>query len=163
MKRFHVHVHVGDLDSSIRFYSTLFGEQPTVLKPDYAKWMLEDPRVNFAISSGASKLAIDHLGFQVDSDEDLALIAGRLSAAGQTVMKQENAACCYARGNKGWITDPSGVSWETFHTLGESTVYGNDIVRKPAPAKMTQAESCCTPAPLSTSTTACCSVSKAEA
>lgn len=161
MKRFHVHVHVTDLDSSIRFYSTLFGQQPTVVKTDYAKWMLEDPRVNFAITSGASNPAIDHLGFQVESDDDLATIAGRLSAAGQTVTKQENATCCYAQGNKGWVTDPSGVSWETFHTLGESTVYGNDVVPKPAPAKMIQTESCCAPAPAAASS--CCSPSKAEA
>src|SRR6184192_952071 len=114
MKRFHVHVHVADLDGSVRFYSTLFGEQPSVIKSDYAKWMLEDPRVNFAISSGAAEPDIDHLGFQVESDEDLATIAARLSAAGETVVKQENASCCYARGNKGWVTDPSGVSWETF-------------------------------------------------
>ncbi len=161
MKRFHVHVHVADLDSSVRFYSTLFGEQPAVLKTDYAKWMLEDPRVNFAITSGASKPAIDHLGFQVESDEDLATIAGRLSAAGQAVTKQENATCCYAQGNKEWITDPSGLSWETFHTFGDSTVYGNDRVPKPAPPKIAQAGSCCAPAPAPT--TGCCSASKAEA
>ncbi len=100
MKRFHVHIHVADLDSSVRFYSTLFGTQPTVLKPDYAKWMVEDPRVNFAISSGASNPAIDHLGFQVESDNELATIAGQLNAAGQTVLKQENATCCYARGTR---------------------------------------------------------------
>ncbi|MBV8452164.1 MAG: VOC family protein, partial [Deltaproteobacteria bacterium] len=106
MKRFHVHVHVADLDASVRFYSTLFGEQPAVIKPDYAKWMLEDPRVNFAITSGAAAPAIDHLGVQVGSDDELAGMAQRLEAAGQLVVKQENATCCYAHGNKGWITDP---------------------------------------------------------
>jgi catechol 2,3-dioxygenase-like lactoylglutathione lyase family enzyme len=139
MKRFHVHVHVADLEASVGFYSTLFGEKPTVLKLDYAKWMLEDPKVNFAITSGATTPRIDHLGFQVDTDEELASIAERLDAAGEQVVKQENATCCYARGNKGWANDPSGISWETFYTFGESTVYGNDIAPRPAAAKEAQA------------------------
>ncbi len=160
MKRFHVHVHVGDLDASMRFYSTLFGQQPTVIRPDYAKWMLEDPRVNFAISSGAASPAIDHLGFQVESDEELAMIVQRLDAVGQSVVKQENATCCYARGNKGWVSDPNGISWEAFHTFGESTVYGDDIVPGRAAAKVQPSlDACCAPgAPAST---ACCA-SKAE-
>ncbi len=152
MNRFHVHVRVADLDASVRFYSNLFGEPPAVLKPDYAKWMLDDPRVNFAISSGAQTPAIDHLGFQVDSDEQLAAVAQRLTAAGEPVVEQENAACCYARGNKRWVSDPSGIPWETFHTLGASTVYGSDIVvvkeRQPAQA-------CCAPA-----AGGCCAQSK---
>jgi catechol 2,3-dioxygenase-like lactoylglutathione lyase family enzyme len=156
MKRFHVHVHVADLDASVRFYSTLFGEQPAVIKPYYAKWMLEDPRLNFAITSGAATAAIDHLGMQVDSDDELAGMAQRLEAAGQLVVKQENATCCYARGNKGWITDPSGISWETFYTFGESTVYGDDL--RPESSKPS-AEACCMPALLSTS--ACCSPARA--
>lgn len=159
MKRFHVHVHVGDLDSSVRFYSALFGVDPAVLKPDYAKWMLDDPFVNFAITSGASKPAIDHLGFQLESDADLATIGRRLVAAGQVVIKQDNATCCYAQGNKGWITDPSGVSWEAFHTFGESTVYGNDIAPGMAASEPQATESCCTPAPSSSS--GCCSGPKA--
>jgi catechol 2,3-dioxygenase-like lactoylglutathione lyase family enzyme len=157
MKRFHAHIRVDDLESSVRFYSTLFGTEPAILKADYAKWMLEDPRVNFAITSGSSLMGLDHLGLQVDSDEDLAAIAGRLNAAGRSVEKQENAACCYARGNKGWVSDPSGISWETFHTFAESTVYGNAIA--PLPTKTTDSDSCCTPAPSSTG--ACCSISKA--
>jgi len=157
MKRFHVHVHVADLDSSIRFYSTLFGEQPAVIKSDYAKWMLEDPRVNFAITSGAASPRIDHLGLQVESDSELATIAARLTAAGESVAKQENAACCYARGNKGWVADPSGLSWETFHTFGENTVYGNDHAPRPA-VKSEPSETCCAPAPSSTS--ACCAQTK---
>lgn len=160
MKRFHVHVHVGDLDSSVRFYSALFGVEPAVLKTDYAKWMLEDPRVNFAITSGASKPAIDHLGFQLDSDSDLAAIGRRLVAAGQVVTRQDNATCCYARGNKGWITDPSGVSWEAFHTFGESTVYGADIAPRAVASMPQAAESCCAPVPSSSG--ACCSSTKAE-
>jgi len=159
MKRFHAHIRVDDLQSSVRFYSTLFGTEPAVLKADYAKWMLDDPRVNFAITSGSTSMGLDHLGLQVDSDEDLEILAGRLDAAGQSIVKQENAACCYARGNKGWVSDPSGISWETFHTFAESTVYGNDIAPRPAAAKLQETDACCAPAPSSTS--ACCSVSKA--
>jgi catechol 2,3-dioxygenase-like lactoylglutathione lyase family enzyme len=157
MKRFHAHVSVDDLESSVRFYSTLFGTEPTVLKSDYAKWMLDDPRVNFAITAGSTSPGLDHLGLQVESDEDLAVITERLDAAGRSVAKQQNATCCYAQGNKGWVSDPSGISWETFHTFGESTVYGDD--RRPESSKP-EAESCCTPAPSSTS--ACCSAARAQ-
>jgi len=159
MKRFHAHVRVDDLDSSVRFYSTLFGTEPAVLKADYAKWMLDDPRVNFAITSGSTSVGLDHLGLQVESDEELATIAGRLSAAGQSVAKQENAACCYARGNKGWVSDPSGISWETFHTFGENTVYGNDLAPRPAATPL-ESDSCCAPA--SSSTSSCCAASKTQ-
>lgn len=160
MKRFHAHVRVDDLESSVRFYSTLFGTKPTVLKSDYAKWMLDDPRVNFAITAGSTEPGLDHLGFHVESDEDLATIAGRLAAAGQPVVKQENASCCYARGNKGWADDPTGISWETFHTLGESTVYGNDVAPRPLASKSQATASCCSPGPSTTS--ACCSNAKAQ-
>ena len=160
MKRFHAHVRVDDLKSSVRFYSTLFGAEPSVLKSDYAKWMLDDPRVNFAITAGSTSTGLDHLGFQVETDDDLAIIAGRLDAAGQSVVRQENASCCYARGNKGWVSDPSGISWETFHTFGESTVYGNDVAPRGAASKTQDAESCCTPAPASNS--ACCSAAKTQ-
>jgi catechol 2,3-dioxygenase-like lactoylglutathione lyase family enzyme len=160
MKRFHAHVRVDDLESSVRFYSTLFGTEPAVLKADYAKWMLDDPRVNFAITAGSTSTGLDHLGLQVESDEDLAIVAGRLDAAGQSVMKQTNAACCYARGNKGWVSDPSGISWETFHTFGESTVYGNDVAPRPLASKAAaESDACCAPAPSSNS--ACCTGSKA--
>jgi len=160
MKRFHSHVRVDDLESSVRFYSTLFGTEPAVLKSDYAKWMLDDPRVNFAITAGSTFPGLDHLGLQVESDEDLEVIAQRLDDAGQLVKKQENASCCYARGNKGWVFDPSGISWETFHTFGESTVYGNDRRPMTGGIEPKSAESCCTPAPASAS--ACCSASKAQ-
>jgi catechol 2,3-dioxygenase-like lactoylglutathione lyase family enzyme len=158
MKRFHAHIRVDDLESSVRFYSTLFGSEPSVLKADYAKWMLDDPRVNFAITAGSNTTGVDHLGLQVESDEDLAVITERLDAAGRSVAKQQNATCCYAQGNKGWASDPSGISWETFHTFGESTVYGTDFAPHPAASKP-GAELCCTPAPSSAS--ACCSASKA--
>lgn len=160
MKRFHAHVRVEDLESSIRFYSTLFGKEPTVLKSDYAKWMLDDPGVNFAITAGSTSPGLDHLGLQVESDQDLAVIAQRLAVAGQLVEKQENASCCYARGNKGWVSDPSGISWETFHTFGESTVYGNDRRAMTGSVEAKNAESCCTPAPASASI--CCSGSKLQ-
>ena len=131
MKRFHAHVMVDDLESSVRFYSTLFGSEPSVLKADYAKWMLDDPRVNFAITAGASTTGIDHLGLQVESDEDLAEITQRLDAAGRSVAKQENATCCYAQGNKAWVNDPSGLRWETFFTFGDATTYGVDGIEAP--------------------------------
>jgi len=160
MKRFHAHVRVSDLESSVRFYSTLFGAEPAVLKSDYAKWMLEDPRINFAITAGTTSTGLDHLGVQVESDEDLGMIAQRLEAAGQSVAKQQNASCCYARGNKGWVSDPNGISWETFHTFGESTAYGNDVAPPLTPAKTPAEESCCVPTPSTISS--CCSASKAQ-
>ena len=160
MKRFHAHVRVDDLHSSVRFYSTLFGSEPTVLKTDYAKWMLEDPRVNFAITAGSSSPGLDHFGFQVESDEDLRAITGRLDAAGHSVVHQDNASCCYALGNKGWVSDPSGISWETFHTFGESTVYGNDVAPRPVTSKPPATDACCDPTPSSSSS--CCTGAKLQ-
>jgi catechol 2,3-dioxygenase-like lactoylglutathione lyase family enzyme len=122
MKRMHVHVAVADLTRSIGFYSTLFGEPPTVLKPDYAKWMLDDPQVNFAISNRARSVGVDHLGIQVESGDELAELAGRLKAAGEVTRDQAATTCCYAKGDKAWVNDPSGLRWETFHTLGETAV-----------------------------------------
>ena len=126
MKRLHVHVAVEDLDRSIGFYSTLFGAAPAVVKGDYAKWMLEDPRVNFAISDRAAVPGVDHLGIQVDSNDELMELAGRLKAAGETTRDQAAATCCYARSDKAWVKDPSGLSWETFFSFGESVSYGED-------------------------------------
>jgi catechol 2,3-dioxygenase-like lactoylglutathione lyase family enzyme len=157
MKRFHVHVRVKDLEASAKFYEVLFGAEPSVRKADYAKWMLDDPRINFAIAAGSAASAIDHLGFEVEADSELEAIAGRLRAAGAAVEEQRNAVCCYARGNKGWVEDPSGISWETFRTMGESTVYGSDLGPR---ASVPSAESCCMPA--SSSSSACCSEAKAE-
>jgi len=126
MKRLHVHVVVADLDSSIRFYSTLFDAEPAVTKADYAKWMLEDPRVNFAISSGnhAAK-GIEHLGIQVESGEELSEVYGRLQAADRPVLEEGATTCCYAKSEKSWIADPDGIVWEAFFTNGEATVYGD--------------------------------------
>jgi len=129
MKRFHVHVSVNDLDANVRFYSTVFGAPPTVLKPDYAKWMLDDPRVNFAISRTGRKPGVDHLGVQVDSDDELASLREQLTEAEITALDQPNAQCCYARSDKYWITDPHGLAWETFHTLESIPLYsgGEDV------------------------------------
>src|SRR5712671_1195697 len=125
MKRLHVHVAVDDLAQSIRFYSTLFAAEPTVLKDDYAKWMLEDPRVNFAISEHADISAgISHLGIQAEDQSELAEVYGRLSRAERPIVEQKATTCCYAQSDPQWIADPQGVPWETFLTYGESTVYG---------------------------------------
>jgi hypothetical protein len=129
MKRFHVHVTVDDLAQSVRFYSTLFAVEPTVLKPDYAKWMLEDPRVNFAISNGKGHGAgISHLGIQAEDEGELAEVYDRLARAERPVVEEKAATCCYAQSTKQWIADPQGVAWETFFTYGESTVYGRSGV-----------------------------------
>jgi catechol 2,3-dioxygenase-like lactoylglutathione lyase family enzyme len=143
MKRFHVHVAVDDLDASIRFYSTMFGIAPTVIKPDYAKWMLEDPRLNFAISARGLHPGIDHLGLQVESDGELAALRGQIEQAQIAAMTQKDAACCYARSDKYWITDPQGIAWETFHTLDAIPVYGED--HRSVPPGPVQ-DSCCEPA-----------------
>jgi catechol 2,3-dioxygenase-like lactoylglutathione lyase family enzyme len=127
MKRFHVHVAVTDLAESIGFYSTLFGAEPAVRKPDYAKWMLDDPRINFAISQRGGSAGVNHLGFQVDSDADLEALHEQLVAAGRGITAEKGANCCYAVSDKYWVTDPAGIAWETFHTLGSVPVYGEDM------------------------------------
>ena len=124
MKRLHVHVAVDDLERSIGFYSTLFAAQPWVRKSDYAKWMLGDPRVNFAISQRGAAVGLDHLGIQVEADCELRELAGRLRTAGAQMLDEEAVTCCYAKGNKSWVNDPSGIRWETFFTYGEATSYG---------------------------------------
>jgi catechol 2,3-dioxygenase-like lactoylglutathione lyase family enzyme len=126
MKRLHVHVAVDSLDRSIGFYSTLFAAAPSIVKDDYAKWMLDDPKVNFAISQRGHSGGIDHLGIQVESDDELRELAERLKDAGEKTRDEEAVTCCYARGNKSWVNDPSGVRWETFFTFGEATTYGED-------------------------------------
>jgi hypothetical protein len=125
MKRMHVHVGVADVGAAIRFYSALFAAQPTVVKADYAKWMLDDPRVNFAISSRASP-GLDHLGIQAESGEELDELSARMRQADRPVLDQPDAACCYANGSKSWTEDPAGIAWEAFHTTGEITSYGSD-------------------------------------
>jgi len=124
MKRFHVHVSVDDLDANVRFYSAMFGAPPAILKPDYAKWMLDDPRVNFAISSRGVKAGVDHLGVQVESASELTALREQAAAAKFAGLDHANAECCYARSDKYWTTDPQGIPWETFHTLGSIPIYG---------------------------------------
>ena len=141
MKRLHVHIAVDDLDRSVGFYSTLFGAEPTVRKSDYAKWMLEDPKVNLAISQRDRSAGVDHLGIQVERDNDLREIAGRLKAAGESTLDQQATTCCYAQSNKAWVNDPSGVRWETFFTFGNATTYGEDEPR----VEDAKAAACCAP------------------
>ncbi len=144
MKRLHVHVSVDDLAASSRFYSTLFAAEPTVTKPDYVKWMLDDPRINFAISTRSGKSGLDHLGIQVETQAELHEVYGRLQQADRPVLDEGPTTCCYARSEKSWITDPQGLSWETFLTSGESTVYGDNVDL--GPIRTAVAASSCTPA-----------------
>ncbi|MGH8637659.1 MAG: ArsI/CadI family heavy metal resistance metalloenzyme [Burkholderiales bacterium] len=141
MKRFHVHIAVDDLAANIRFYSTAFGMPPAVEKADYAKWMLEDPRINFAISSRGRAPGVDHLGMQVDSEEELTALRNQVAKAEVAALDQPGAECCYARSDKYWTTDPQGIAWETFHTLGSVPVYG-ETSRKTAESG---AAACCAP------------------
>jgi hypothetical protein len=124
MKRFHVHVAVDSIDAAVPFYSRLFGFQPTVLKPDYAKWMVEDPRISFAISARGAARGVNHLGFQLDSDEELRAMHAQLQEADSAIVEEMGASCCYAKSDKYWITDPAGIAWETYHTLGTIPVFG---------------------------------------
>lgn len=155
MKRLHVHVAVDDLENSIDFYATLFAAQPTVAKPDYAKWMLDDPKVNFAISSrGRRPVGVDHLGIQVETDAELRELEARLKSAGEATQDQEAAFCCYAQSNKAWVNDPSGIRWETFFTFGEATNYGED-----EPVLVAQTQTGCCPAPAPKAEACCARIS----
>jgi len=140
MKRLHIHIAVDDLEKSIGFYAILFASEPSVRKDDYAKWMLDDPRVNLAISQRERAAGVDHLGIQTDTDAELRELAGRLKAAGEATRDQEATTCCYAQSNKAWVDDPSGVRWETFFTFGEATAYGED-----EPVIDANAQACCGP------------------
>jgi catechol 2,3-dioxygenase-like lactoylglutathione lyase family enzyme len=154
MKRFHLHVSVTNLDESIRFYSTVFAAEPTVRQADYAKWMLEDPRVNFAISTRHQPTGVNHLGFQVDSDEELRNMHAQLESADRRLIQEDAQPCCYARSDKYWVTDPTGIAWETFHTLSSIPVYGDDTTvfdhgESTIPAAQVAAapsRACCAPA-----------------
>ena len=145
MKRMHVHVAVESLAQSIDFYSALFDAPPTVLKADYAKWMLEDPRVNFAISTRGRQPGLDHLGIQVESADELHEVYARLDRAGGAVIEQGQTTCCYAKSEKSWIADPAGIAWETFHTTGESTVYGDGTGENRARIAHEKQSACCAP------------------
>jgi catechol 2,3-dioxygenase-like lactoylglutathione lyase family enzyme len=145
MKRMHVHVSVEDLDQSIGFYSALFAAKPSIVKSDYAKWMLDDPHVNFAISTRGNAPGLDHLGIQVETDEELQNVYGRLRQAGSAVLEVGATTCCYAKSEKSWIDDPTGIAWETFLTSGESTVYGDSSKEKGGEVRIAHAKSCCAP------------------
>jgi catechol 2,3-dioxygenase-like lactoylglutathione lyase family enzyme len=152
MKRFHIHVSVADLKDSVRFYSQMFGAEPAVMKDDYAKWMLEDPRINFAISRDRQPTGVNHLGFQVDSDEELRGMQSQLEAADAAMIQDDEQRCCYAKSDKYWVTDPTGIAWETFHSLASIPVYGENTAvfnhgESVTPVKIANPSSgCCVPA-----------------
>jgi catechol 2,3-dioxygenase-like lactoylglutathione lyase family enzyme len=142
MKRFHVHAHVRDLDASIAFYRKLFGAEPARVERDYAKWMLDDPRINFAISTRGGTPGVDHLGIQTDSADELAELKAQARAADLAPREQGEVSCCYARSEKHWITDPQGIAWEQFHTLADIPVFGVTRAGEPVDAE----KACCAPA-----------------
>jgi catechol 2,3-dioxygenase-like lactoylglutathione lyase family enzyme len=163
MKRFHVHVAVTNLAESTRFYAAMFGAQPNVSKPDYAKWMLDDPRINFAISERDNVAGVNHLGFQVESDEELEEIHARLQTADNAITAEKGASCCYAKSDKYWVQDPSGIAWESFRSLDTIPFYGEQSHKGAAGAEAaTQSGGCstsCCPTPTATEKTkakACC-------
>jgi len=160
MKRLHLHVSVPDLGPSIQFYATLFGAPPSVVKDDYAKWMLEDPRVNFAISQRDRAAGVDHVGIQVDSAAELGELAGRLKAAGAQTFDEQATTCCYAQSDKSWVGDPAGLRWETFYTFGEATTYGTSDALAALEASAQPGAACCGAAPKAPApepaATACC-------
>ena len=141
MKRFHIHVHVDDLAQSVAFYSKLFAAQPTKLEADYAKWMLEDPRINFAISARGGRPGVDHLGFQTDNAEELAELKARAESADMALLDEGATTCCYAKSEKHWITDPQGIAWEHFHSLGDIPVFSE----KGKAQASAEAAACCAP------------------
>lgn len=143
MKRFHVHVAVSDIKQSTQFYSAMFGMQPTVQKDDYAKWMLDDPRVNFAISERANAEGLNHLGFQTDSDDELEEIHTRLQTADTAITAEKGANCCYATSDKYWVQDPSGIPWESFRSLDTIPFYGENSHKGAAGAETTSAGGAC--------------------
>ena len=153
MNRFHVHVSVKDLEESIRFYSKMFGTEPSVAKPDYAKWMLDDPRINFAISHNkcGTSVGLNHLGLQVDSESELSALEARLAQAGLSGIREHGASCCYAQSDKTWLQDPQGIAWENFHTLGSVQLFGDS-----GPELLQASAGSCTPS--ATESTAACSV-----
>lgn len=140
MKRFHVHAHVEDLKASMAFYSKMFGAEPTRVESDYAKWMLEDPRLNFAISTRGGKLGVDHLGLQTDTEEELIELKARAQAADLALEDEGETTCCYARSEKHWVTDPQGIAWEHFHTLDNIPVFSEKVAEVPK-----EASACCVP------------------
>ncbi|MCF8470645.1 MAG: VOC family protein [Parvibaculum sp.] len=156
MKRLHIHVAVNDLSHSINFYSALFAAKPAVVKSDYAKWMLDDPRVNFAISTRGTEAGLDHLGIQVENAGELNEVYARLREAGGEIIEQGQTACCYAKSEKSWIEDPAGISWETFLTTGESTTYGDGSGERVARIAREKESACGVPAAKRAPAEPCC-------
>ena len=156
MKRFHINLSVSDLDKSIAFYNQLFAQEPTVTKPDYAKWMLEDPRINFAITTHGSQKGVDHLGLQSDDSEEFEALRDRLHDADMSTFEQPDVVCCYARSSKSWVRDPDEVAWETFVSHGESSLYddGSESDRMRSANDMLENDNCCVSAP---EQSGCCS------
>jgi len=146
MKRFHVHVAVTDLQKSVKFYSAMFGAEPSVVKPDYAKWMLEDPRLNFAISQRGHAPGVNHLGMQAETDDELEGIHANLQRADGSIVAEKGALCCYAKSDKYWVTDPQGIAWESFRSLGSVPLYGEDSPIVTAPNIRRADANCCSPA-----------------
>jgi catechol 2,3-dioxygenase-like lactoylglutathione lyase family enzyme len=156
MKRIHIHVGVEKLDESIRFYSAIFGAAPVKTKADYAKWMLEDPRVNFAISTRASKTGVDHLGIQVDEDEALTELRDRIKAADLAVFDEGATTCCYANSVKSWVQDPTGIAWEAYRTMEDAEIFSSKVAGKESACCMPETvgqPNCCEP---SDKTAGCC-------
>lgn len=158
MKRFHVHVAVKDLEESTRFYSAMFGLEPTVIKPDYAKWMLDDPRVNFAISQRSQTPGVNHLGVQAETEEELEGIHAKLLQADQAIVAEAGVHCCYAKSDKYWVTDPQGVAWESFRSLGSVPIYGGENHTAAVACGTSEAAGCCAPvaAEPAVTPTGCC-------
>lgn len=162
MQRLHLHITVDDLARSVRFYTTLFATPPMVEKPDYAKWLLDDPRVNLAISQRGVGAGVEHLGIQVESAEELEAVYGRLRRAEAPVLEEGAVTCCYARSEKSWVADPQGVPWEVFLTSGDSPVYGDTLDLDPL--RRAGREACCTPeASLEAVEAVCCTPETAQA
>ncbi|MBP7252342.1 MAG: VOC family protein [Alphaproteobacteria bacterium] len=154
MKRMHIHVGVKNLAESIRFYSALFGAQPVKTKPDYAKWMLEDPRLNFAISTRAAHVGVDHLGIQVDDGAELSALRDQLAKANLATHSDGETTCCYAKSEKSWVEDPSGIAWETYHTMEDAQIFSPAEAEGACCSPETKGTTgCCTP---SERTTGCC-------
>jgi len=155
MKRMHIHVNVKNLDDSVRFYSALFGANPAKTKPDYAKWMLDDPRINFAISTRSGKVGVDHLGIQVDSGAELSAWRDQLSQANLSTHNDGETVCCYAKSEKSWVEDPAGIPWEAYHTMEDAQIFSSPDAESACCTPETKGKpGCCTP---SEKTVGCCS------
>jgi catechol 2,3-dioxygenase-like lactoylglutathione lyase family enzyme len=157
MKRLHIHVGVENLDESVKFYNALFGAEPSKVKPDYAKWMLEDPHVNFAISTRAGKSGVDHLGIQVDSAEELDALRGQIADAEIAALDEGETTCCYAKSDKSWVTDPAGIAWEAYHTMEDAQMFSGKMQEEKSaccvPESKPEKTACCAPAE---KTSGCC-------